>query len=54
MAKKMITIKVEDDGTVELLKALAKSQNRSQGAQVEFMVKDQAKKLNITVGDKVL
>lgn len=44
MAKKMISIKMEEDA-VELLKLISKKDNRSQGQQVEHMVRERAKEL---------
>ena len=46
MAKKMLTVKV-DEATIELLKKMAESQSRSQGGQVDFLIKKEAKELGI-------
>lgn len=40
----MVTIKMDN---AELLKQLAKSENRSQGQQVDFLVKERAKQIGI-------
>lgn len=42
----MLTVKVEET-TIELLKKLAESQSRSQGGQVDFMIKKEAKEQGI-------
>lgn len=46
MPKKMITVKVTP-GVEELLKKIAKANDRSQGQQIEHMVKQESIKLNI-------
>jgi len=42
----MLTIKVEE-ATIDLLKKMAESQSRSQGGQVDFLIKKEAKELGL-------
>lgn len=46
MAKKMVSIKLEQDAA-ELLKLVADTEKRSQGAQVEYLVIKEADRLGI-------
>lgn len=48
MAKKLISIRISDD-TAQLLSKLAESQSRSQGGQIEHLIKQEAEKLGIKV-----
>lgn len=51
MARKMLTVKVEVE-TIELLKVVAETEGRSQGKEVEHLVKKEAKRLNIKPTEK--
>lgn len=46
MAKKMISVKV-NEGVEELLKKLAEANSRSQGQQIEYMIKQECERLGL-------
>lgn len=48
MAKKMLTVKIEDN-LKPVLEQIAEKESRSQGGQIEHWIKKDAKRLNIEV-----
>lgn len=52
MAKQMLTVKVEENLKEALIK-IADIENRSQGGQIEYWIKKDAKRLDIKIDKKV-
>lgn len=47
---KKLSVKLDSEGTtIQLLKAICKEESRTQGEQVEYLIKKEAKRLGIKI-----